>query len=190
MSRSTTKARRSLATTPSLVKWTLSLTLILSLLTPLSRPLFVQVLHIPSLDTFLHLTAAGIQKGWVWQLISYLFIQPSHHKDFSLLFHLFLNLYFLWVLGKAIVAARGNLHFVGLYLLGGLFLGAVAYLFLSCSHSPLPFAGATSAIYILMVGWIFLDNNNNKFIYICAYKYIQFSKRLQYPYVHTYNGNH
>ncbi|MDJ0652052.1 MAG: rhomboid family intramembrane serine protease [Simkaniaceae bacterium] len=74
----------------------------------------------------------------------------------TLILQVFFDLYLLWTIGSAIVQTRGEKHFIGLYFGGTLFVGLIAYLFLFFAGSSLPFAGARTSIYILLIGWTFL----------------------------------
>ena len=146
------------AWTPRIVKWTIIATLILTFFALTSNALFTHVFGIPSPQYFFSLTTWGIHHFFLWQFLSYLFIQPIHATGVSigLIFHLFFNIYLLWAIGSAIVQSKGNKHFIGLYFGGGLFVGMIAYLSLLLLKSSLPFAGATFCIYILLIAWVFL----------------------------------
>ncbi len=144
--------------TPKIVKWTIIATLFLSFFAIVSNALFTQVFHIPSPQYLFSLTTWGVHKFFIWQFLSYLFIQPISTEGISmaLILHIFFDIYLLWSMGSAIVQARGKNHFLGLYFGGALFVGVIAYASLLFFGSPLPFAGATTSIYILLIGWAFL----------------------------------
>lgn len=144
--------------TPPIIKWTIVITLALSLLTLISNALFTQVLGIPSPQYLFSLTTWGIHKVFLWQFLSYLFIQPVTDGGISIamILHVFFDIYLLWAIGSAIVQARGIRHFVGLYFGGALFLGVLAYLTLFLLGSDLPFAGAINSIYVILIAWTFL----------------------------------
>ncbi len=144
--------------TPKIVKWTIFATLIVSFFSLISNALFTQVFHIPSPQYLFSLTTWGVHKFFIWQFLSYLFLQPisSGGISMALILHVFFDIYLLWAIGSAIVQARGEKHFIGLYFGGALFVGVIAYLSLLFFGSPLPFAGATTSIYILLIGWAFL----------------------------------
>ena len=142
---------------PKVIKLTIAFTLILTFFSLLSNALFTQVFGIPSPYQLLSLSTWGIHKFFIWQFISYLFIQPlSSGITFGLLLHIFFDLYLLWAIGSSIVQLKGKKHFMTLYFGGGIFVGLMSYfcqLFLGISA---PFAGATPAIYILLISWSFL----------------------------------
>ncbi|MEM8727841.1 MAG: rhomboid family intramembrane serine protease [Chlamydiota bacterium] len=144
--------------TPKLVKRTIVATLIATFFSIISNALFTQVFHLPSPQYLFSLTTWGVNKFFIWQFLSYLFLQPLSSVGISMTFivHILFDIYLLWVIGSAIAAAKGEKHFTGLYFGGGLFVGIIGYLFLLLADSPLPFAGATTSIYILLIGWGFL----------------------------------
>ena len=150
--------RLSPRSTPKIVKWTIIATLIVSFLSIISHALFTQVFHIPSLQYLFSLTTWGIHKFFIWQFLSYPFLQPfsSGQISIELIFHLFFDSYLLWSIGSAVVHTKGTKHFIGLYFGGTFFVGIIAYLSLLFFASPLPFAGARTSIYILLIGWVFL----------------------------------
>ncbi len=154
--------------TPKIVKWTILATLIVTFLSIISNALFTQVFHIPSPQYLLSLTTWGIHKFFIWQFISYLFIQPISAGGISmpLILHILFDIYLLWAIGSAIVQARGEKHFLGLYFGGALFVGLIAYASLFFFGSFLPFAGATTSIYILLIGWAFLFPEANIMLFL------------------------
>lgn len=154
--------------TPKIVKWTIVATLILSLFALISNALFTQVFGIPSPQHLFSLTTWGVHKFFIWQFISYLFIQPLAGGGISmaLILHIFFDLYLLWAIGSSLIQARGEKHFIGLYFGGALFVGVIAYLCLFLFGSPLPFAGATTSIYILLIGWAFLFPEANIMLFL------------------------
>lgn len=142
---------------PKVIKVTIVLTLLLTLFSLMSNALFTQVLGIPSPQHLLSLSTWGIHKFFLWQFVSYLFIQPvASGISFGLLLHIFFDLYLLWAIGSSIVQMKGKKHFLSLYFGGGIFIGLMAYLCQLILQMPLPFAGATPAIYILLISWSFL----------------------------------
>lgn len=142
---------------PKVIKMTIALTLLLTFFSLLSNALFTQVFGIPSPQHLLSLSTWGIHKFFIWQFISYLFIQPvASGISFGLLLHIFFDLYLLWAIGSSIVQLKGKKHFLSLYFGGGLFVGIVCYLSQLIFNVSIPFAGATPAIYILLISWSFL----------------------------------
>lgn len=156
------------SSTPKIVKWTILATLILSFFSIISNALFTQVFGIPSPQYLLSLTTWGVHKFFLWQFLSYLFVQPTAAGGISmpLILHIFFDLYILWAIGSAIFVARGKKHFIGLYFGGALFVALIAYLSLLFFGSAFPFAGATHSIYILLIAWAFLFPEANIMLFL------------------------
>lgn len=154
--------------TPKIVKWTIITTLVVSFFALISNALFTQVFGIPSPQHLFSLTTWGVHQFFIWQFLSYLFVQPLAGGGISmaLILHIFFDLYLLWAIGSALIQARGEKHFLGLYFGGALFVGVIAYLCLFLFGSPLPFAGATTSIYILLIGWAFLFPEANIMLFL------------------------
>ncbi len=149
--------RSALSRAPKIIKGTLLTTLIVSFFSLVSNALFTKVFNLPSPQHLFSLSTWGVHKFFIWQFISYLFIQPiSEGISLGSILRLFFDLYLLYMIGTAIVQTRGKKHFLGLYFGGALFVGIIAYFSLLLSGSPLPFAGASPAIYILLIAFVFL----------------------------------
>jgi hypothetical protein len=149
--------------TPSVVKYTVVSTLIISFFVLIFNALFIKFFKLPLPQYIFSLTTWGISKFFFWQFVSYLFVQPLHETkivggdiSISLIFHIFFDAYLVWMVGSAIVRSKGILHFVVLYFGGGLFIGIVAYILILCTGSYTIFAGATHCIYILLISLVFL----------------------------------
>ena len=152
---------------PKVIKITIGMTLILTFLSLFSHNLFVQVLHFPSLQQLLSLSLWGIHHFFIWQFISYLFVQPlTSGISFGLLLHIFFQLYLLWAIGSSIVAMKGRNHFLALYFGGGFFVGLISYLTQFLVGISIPFSGATASIYILLIGWCFLCPNASLMLFM------------------------
>ena len=132
--------------------------------------LFDRVLKIPTPYAVLSLNRWGIDKFFIWQPLSYLFVEPlSISITFVSLLHTFFNFYVLWTFGGSVLDLKGKKHFLSLYLGGGLFCGLTLFS-LGCLISPSSFelAGARAAIYALLVGWIFLFPSSRVSLFITA----------------------
>jgi membrane associated rhomboid family serine protease len=96
---------------------------------------------------------AVIEKGWVWQPLTYMFI----HGGF---FHLLFNMFVLWMFGSEIERLWGSTEFLKYFVLCG--LGAAALSFVASYHAVL--IGASGAVYgvLLAFGLLFPD----RYIYL------------------------
>ena len=99
------------------------------------------------------LPAAVIEKGWVWQPLTYMFL----HGGF---FHLLFNMFVLWMFGSEIERLWGSGEFLKYFILCG--LGGAALSFVFSYHAIL--IGASGAVYgvLLAFGLLF----PNRYIYL------------------------
>jgi membrane associated rhomboid family serine protease len=87
----------------------------------------------------------GIDDGAFYRLITAMFIHYG-------LFHLLLNMWALWVLGRNLEAVLGPVRFLGLYLLAGLGGNVACYLI----DPAAPSAGASTAIFGLFAAFFII----------------------------------
>lgn len=96
---------------------------------------------------FLHfggLVPQLILRGYVWQLVTYFFI----HGGF---WHLFWNMFVLWMFGTEIENYWGRKAFLKYYFFTGIGSGLITFL---CSlNSSIPVVGASGAIYGILVAF-------------------------------------
>jgi len=88
-----------------------------------------------------------LEDRWVWQPVTYMFV----HGGF---FHLFFNVFMLWMFGMAIEAQWGTSEFLKFYFICGL---GVALVKLGLwPHSAVPLIGASGALFGLLVAFAML----------------------------------
>lgn len=141
---------------PKSVKTLIILTAICSLICPLFTFFFHYYGYSGPLEWF-SLSFAGLSQGWLWQLLTYFFIQsttPAIHL--SLFFTLFFSLFLLWFAAKDIVLRFGNVKFTLFYLSAGLFAGIISGIYLYFSHSPAILATSAAPIFASVMVWTLL----------------------------------
>ena len=89
--------------------------------------------------------AAVIERGWVWQPLTYMFV----HGGF---FHLLFNMFVLWMFGGEIERLWGSAEFLRYYVLCG--LGAAALSFVGFYHSTV--IGASGAVFGILIAFAML----------------------------------
>jgi membrane associated rhomboid family serine protease len=120
---------------------------------PVTRNLLIAnvasfVLQVLFLNRFLDYVALvpayALGKGMIWQFITYMFL----HGGF---FHLFFNMFLLWMFGSEIERYWGSSEFLKYYFVTGIGGGI-----LSCVFSPgsfVPIVGASGAIFGLLLAY-------------------------------------
>ena len=98
----------------------------------------------------LALSSYGIKNLKLWELISYIFLHGSF-------FHLFVNMWGLYLFGSIIAPDLGGLKFLTLYMISGITGGLLWVLF--NWNSPVPVVGASGALFGLMLATAMLYPN-------------------------------
>jgi membrane associated rhomboid family serine protease len=81
-------------------------------------------------EEFFGLSWSGLQRYFLWQPLTYLFVQQSAGSGIHFLYlvSIFVNMYLLWLLGTMIAERSGTNHFLALYFLSGILAGLTAML--------------------------------------------------------------
>jgi membrane associated rhomboid family serine protease len=96
------------------------------------------------MEFYLGLIPALVWKGWLWQLVSYMFLHGSF-------FHILFNMLALWMFGSELENLWGTRRFVKYYFFTG--IGAGITTALINPHSIIPTIGASGAIYGLLLAY-------------------------------------
>ncbi|MBA3958257.1 MAG: rhomboid family intramembrane serine protease [Parachlamydiaceae bacterium] len=153
--------------TPTVIKRLLVVMATLSLLSALTNNLFVHVFSLPGLQEWLSLSWNGLRHYYLWQPITYLFLQPidSYGIQLSYLISLCFNLYILWVVGTMVHERIGTKHFLALFFLSGLLAGFVALMSMRLVETYIPLAGPTASLLALFVVWAMFYPSNDLLLF-------------------------
>jgi len=105
----------------------------------------------PELQQWLSLSESGIEHLYLWQFITYVFVEPGPFS-FSFFLQLAFNMYILWAFGSSLIERSHPRLFFVLYFGSSLTSGLVALAF---PHSSL--AGSTNPICALLVAWMMFN---------------------------------
>ena len=92
----------------------------------------------------------------IWQLFTYLFIHGG-------IFHIFFNMFVLWMFGKDLESQWGKMEFLLFYFVCGIGAGLITVLF--SVNSIVPIVGASGAIYGLLLAYGFTYPNQMVYLY-------------------------
>jgi membrane associated rhomboid family serine protease len=107
--------------------------------------LLPQAYPVGTLETLFGIVPALVwQKGFLWQLLTYLFLHGSF-------FHLFLNMFTLWMFGGDLERVWGTRRFLTYYFFTG--VGAGLLTVVLTPHGYIPTIGASGAIYGLLLAY-------------------------------------
>jgi membrane associated rhomboid family serine protease len=123
-----------------------------------------QMVFVNNLDTFhriLGLVPALVWgKGFIWQLVSYMFLHGSF-------WHLVMNMFILWMFGAELERTWGSREFTKFYFVAGIGAGVINVIFalLRPNMANVPIIGASGAIYGLLVAYAMLFPERYVYIY-------------------------
>jgi membrane associated rhomboid family serine protease len=106
---------------------------------------------LPQLYGWLALTRAGIEHLFIWQLITYIFLEPGP-ISLGFFIQLAFNMYILWMFGSSLIERSHTRLFLTLYLGAALVGGLTALAF---PHTAL--AGSTNAVFAVLTAWAMVN---------------------------------
>ncbi len=106
---------------------------------------------LPLLPAILALSWEGLKHLYLWQLFTYVFIEPGP-LSFGFFLQLAFNMYLLWIFGSSLLERSHAGLFFTLYFGSALVAGLVSLAF---PHAHL--AGSTAAVYAVLVAWMMLN---------------------------------
>jgi rhomboid protease GluP len=111
----------------------------------------------PLLFPWLGLSLAGISKGFYWQFLTYLFVEPTASNNFASLLHLAFNLFLLWTFGGALIQRSHAGMFFALFFSAGLVASLLGFGLMQLIHWPGLLAGNSPALYAILIAWCLLN---------------------------------
>ncbi len=101
-------------------------------------------LRSPLFDGLFALSGTGLQRGFFWQPVTYMFLHGG-------ILHILINLLVLWFIGREVEFFIGGKYFTRLYFLGGVF-GAALWLAFNW-QSGIPVVGASAAVLACVIAF-------------------------------------
>lgn len=119
---------------------------------------FYFVQELLGIDWFmaLGLVPALVWKGWIWQLVTYMFLHGSF-------LHILINMFILWMFGGELERHWGKKEFLKYYFLTG--IGAGLCTVVVDPGSSIPVIGASGAIYGILLGYGLTFPNSVIYLY-------------------------
>lgn len=140
--------------TPPTIKFLITLTSIVAILSATIQSLFDLFALFPGPQKLLSLSWWGLNKGYIWQPFSFLFIQcPQDDLSFFFFVSLIFKMYLLWIIGSTVLEIIGKGPFVRLYLIGGIGAGLLALFSMKLTGQYEMVEGLTPILLILFTVW-------------------------------------
>lgn len=141
--------------TPSTIKHLIIWTCVIAILSAILQSIFEQFGFTPGPLQLLSLSWWGISNLYLWQPLTFLFVQPysSAGVTFFSLISLFFSMYMLWILGTAILELVGKGAFLRFYFICGIAAGLAALFIMPLTGKYAMLAGSTPALLALLTAW-------------------------------------
>lgn len=106
-------------------------------------------------EELLSLSWGGLKQYFLWQPLTYLFIQDGSGQGITITFlvMLFLSMYILWIFGSTLQERLGTARFLGLYLVSGILSGLAAIFVMPLVGHYTVLAGPSSALLAIFMMW-------------------------------------
>jgi membrane associated rhomboid family serine protease len=106
---------------------------------------------------FLSLSLIGIKKIFLWQLLTYGFLQPSFGLNVGFIAHLFFNMYIFWIIGSDVVLKSSKKDFLNIFFGSILISGLIALLVMFIGYPFYMQATTSCSVYAILVAWMMLS---------------------------------
>lgn len=154
--------------TPVSIRRLILITCITTILSALFNPLFPYFFNVPGPQEWLSLSWSGMRNFFLWEPVSYLFVQYTSYEGISIFFllSLIVNMYILWVMGSVVENRIGSNAFLKLYFGSGIVTGllTLAVMYLTGQHTILS-SPAPCIMAVLMI-WTMMHPENELLIFL------------------------
>ncbi len=148
--------------TPDIIKKLILITCAASVGCVLFDALFGSLFDDINLEDFFSLSSGAYHHYYIWQILTYMFVQHSGGWGLSLGFFVSLafNMYILWSIGSSLVEQVGIKSFLRFYFTIGVAGGIFALAALVCQRDPSYLSGPIPSILALLIVWSMLYPEN------------------------------
>ncbi|MCE5317170.1 MAG: rhomboid family intramembrane serine protease [Parachlamydia sp.] len=153
--------------TPATIRNLIFLTAGISLISALSEPLLNILFNLPGPAYLFSLSWQGLQRGYLWQFVTYLFFQDTegHGLSLSFLIGLTFNIYLLWVMGTDLMEKVGKWPFLRFYFAAGIAAGLAAIGVMSLTGQYAILSGPTPSIIAVLTAWTLFNPEAELYIF-------------------------
>jgi len=154
-----TQSRLGPESTPDVIKYIIITTITISIGSAFTNEIFRWLFSIPGPQEFLSLSWWGLSQLFLWQPLSFLFVQVSGMAGITIhfLINLAFQMYLLWVMGTNIFEHLGKKHFLKIYFGSGVLAGLVTVLLSGLIGFYPVLEGPSPAIIGLAIVWLLLN---------------------------------
>lgn len=143
--------------TPKTIYRLVAATTVISIFCALMGALF-NYFGVRTPQELLSLSWNGLSHWYIWQPLSYLFVQPggNYGITFGFLLSLFFNMYILWIMGSSTLDRVGKGAFLRFYFICGALTGLATLLLMPIIGQYAVLAGTAPVILAILMVWTML----------------------------------
>jgi membrane associated rhomboid family serine protease len=140
--------------TPKPILKLIGITAFISIFVTLTNTFFIHLFNWSLAEVF-SLSWSGMYKWYIWQPLTFIFIQDGGLDgiNFWYLINLAFNMYLIWVIGSFIWEQIGNQSFFNLYFGSGITAGVIAFLCMPLLTQYTVISGPSAAILAMLMVW-------------------------------------
>ena len=143
--------------TPPVIRWLILITCVSSVSVALIGGVLQALGYGIPLHRLLTLNSYAYSFGFIWQPLTYFFIQSaSPGLSLFLVIQLLFYMYMVWILGTMLVDQKGAASFLRFYLSGGIVSGLCALLAMVVTGQTQVLAGSGAPVYGVLLAWAML----------------------------------
>lgn len=141
--------------TPPTIQSLIIATCSISIAATIGTTVLFQLLAIIGPEFWLSLSWQGLKNYYVWQPVTYLFVQytSTYGFSFSYFINLLFQMYLLWVIGSQVLDRIGRSAFLRLYFISGILAGLITVSIMAISGYYDILSGPFPSILAIMVIW-------------------------------------
>lgn len=134
----------------------------LSLICALTDPWFQGYFHMMTLSDWLGLSLTGLRHYYLWQVFTWVLIEPSYGAGitFPFLLTLTFTLYLLWIFAGSFIENLGQKSFIRFFVSTTLFFGILAALLILATGTFTTLMGLTTFLLALFTTWTLMNSEN------------------------------
>jgi hypothetical protein len=115
-----------------------------------------------TLTDWLGLSQTGLRHYYLWQLVTWVLVEPSYGGGitFAFLLDLTFTLYLLWIFANSFIDNVGQRSFIRFFASTTLFFGSIAALLILATGSYVTLMGLSTFLLALFTAWALMNSEN------------------------------
>lgn len=143
--------------TPKSVKSLIIAILLTCISVALVDPLIVKYAGFNGPLSYLGMSLYQIKNFYLWQPLTYLFVQQSYGLNIFFFINLAFQMYILWILGSSITQRFGSTTFLSIFFISGIVSGLAVLSLMALAGTDALVTGCAASLFALFTVWTMLN---------------------------------